>query len=45
MKYALGVDGVIGETVTGFPSAFGLVSFPVSPSYGCPAGETFPALV
>ena len=43
MKYAFGVAGVIGKTATGLPSAPGLDSAPVSPSNGCPAGDTLPA--
>ena len=34
--------GSILNTVTGGPDDAGLDSLPVSPSYGCPAGDTFP---
>src|SRR5215469_571686 len=44
MKYAFGVDGVIGNTGIGFPLGSGHDSLPVRPSKGCPDGATFPAL-
>ena len=43
MKYALGVVGSILKTVTGWPEASGFDSVPVSPSNGCPVGDTFPS--
>ena len=43
MKYALGVVGSILNTGNGGPEDTGLDSLPLSPSYGCPAGDTFPA--
>src|SRR5450759_4278818 len=45
MKYALGVEGPIRNTLTGDPALAGLDSVPFRPSYGCPEGETFPLSV
>src|ERR1035438_3323316 len=45
MKYALGVEGSIRNTLTGEPVPDGLDSVPFRPSYGCPEGETFPLSV
>jgi hypothetical protein len=42
MKYAFGVDGVIGKTCTALPSEPGFDSVPASPSKGWPLGETLP---
>ena len=43
MKYAFGVPGSILNTLTPGPADTGLASVPVSPSYGCPAGDMFPS--